>query len=78
MQEDEEEVVERGSGRGEMEAGLQMDAGAPVLLGMGAKEALETGVNGPCTSELVSRAGEDFFLTGRFLLGVPGWVCCCC
>lgn len=41
---DAEEEVDKGSERGEMDAGLQMDAGA-VLLEMAGTEVLEGGVN---------------------------------
>lgn len=66
MQEDE---VDRGSERGEMEAGLQMDTGALVLEMVGTA-VLGGGVNCPLAplSELTSRPGELFFLAGLALL----------
>lgn len=81
MQEDED--VDCGSGRGEMEAGLQMEAGAALLLLLTAgREVLEGGVN--CLlaplSEPASRTGEDFFFTGLLtdLVWAPVWVCWAC
>lgn len=65
-----EEEVESGSDRGEMDAGLQMDTGALlVVLEMAGTEVLAGGVNCPLVplSELTSRAGEVFFLAGRTL-----------
>lgn len=81
MQEDAEEA-DMGSGRGEMEAGLQMDTGVAAVL-TGGREALEGGVNWPLAplSELASRTGEGFFFTGLVLdalLGAPLWVCWAC
>lgn len=83
MQEEEAEVVEEDSGsdRGEMEAGLQMDTGAALLLTAGIG-VLEGGVNCPLAplSELASRTGELFFFTGLLtaLFWTPGWVCWAC
>lgn len=72
-----EEEVESGSESGEMEAGLQMDTGAVLLLTTGI-EVLEGGVNWPLAplSELASLIGEPFFLTGLVVLVcVPLCVC---
>lgn len=68
----EEEEVESGSERGEMEAGLQIDTGAVLLLTAGIG-VLEGGVNWPLAplSELASLIGELFFFTGLALLWVP-------
>lgn len=65
MQEDD---VDRGSERGEMEAGLQMDTGA-LLLEMAGTVVLAGGVNWPLValSELISLAGELFFFAGLTL-----------
>ena len=79
MQDDEE--VESGSARGEMEAGLQMETGAALLLTAGIG-VLEGGVYWPLAplSELASRMGEPFFLTGRagLLLWAPLCDCWAC
>lgn len=76
-----EEEVDSGSESGEMEAGLQIDTGAALLLTAGS-EALEGGVNWPLAplSELPSRTGEPFFFTGLVtaLLCTPLWVCWAC
>lgn len=78
---EEEEDAERGSGRGEMEAGLQMDTGAVLLLTDG-RVVLEGGVNWPLAplSEPVSLSGDPFFLTGLFtaLFCTPVWLCWAC
>lgn len=66
MQEEAEEVEDRGSDRGEMEAGLQMDTGAVLLLTTGS-EVVQGGVNCPLAtlvSEPASLTGEPFFFTG--------------
>lgn len=79
MQEDED--VDRGSERGEMEAGLQMEAGAALPLAAG-REVLGGGVNCPLAplSELASRSGEAFFFAGLLadLVWTPVWVCWAC
>lgn len=64
---------------GEMEAGLQIDTGAVLLVTPG-KEVLEVLVNGPMLllAGFASLTGEDFLLTVRVLFCVAGWDCCCC
>ncbi|TNN37214.1 hypothetical protein EYF80_052623 [Liparis tanakae] len=59
-----EEEVDRGSESGEMDAGLQMDAGAVLVAMAGAVVVLAGGVNWPLAplSELTSLVGELFFL----------------
>lgn len=79
MHEDEE--VDSGSESGEMDAGLQIDTGAALLL-TGGSEVLTGGVNWPLAplSELTSRTGELFFFSGLLtaLFWTPLWVCCAC
>jgi len=79
MQEDAE--VDSGSESGEMEAGLQIDTGAALLLTAG-REVLGGGVNCPLAplSELASLTGELFFFTGLVtaLFCAPLWVCWAC
>lgn len=74
-----EEEVDRGSERGEMDAGLQIDTGA-LLLEMAGTEVLAGGVNWPLVplSELTSLAGELFFFAGLTLFWPPFCCCCCC
>lgn len=62
-----------------MEAGLQMDTGALLLLTAGIV-VLGGGVNWPLAplSELASLIGELLFLTGLVLLCAPLWDCCAC
>lgn len=79
----EEDEVDSGSERGEMEAGLQMETGAAVLLLLTAgMEVLEGGVNWPLAalSELGSLTGDPFFFTGLLtdLFCTPLWVCWAC
>lgn len=82
-----DEDVESASGRGEMDAGLQMDTGAAAAVVVDAAAwtadtvLLAGGVNWPPLaplSELASRAGELFFLVGRTLFWPPFCCCCCC
>lgn len=77
----EEEEVDSGSDSGEMEAGLQIDTGAALLLA-GGREVVEGGVNCPLAplSELASLTGEAFFFTGLLtpLFCTPLWVCWAC
>lgn len=77
----EEEEVDSGSESGEMEAGLQIDTGAALLLTAGS-EVVEGGVNCPLAplSELASLTGEPFFFTGLLtaLFCTPLWVCWAC
>lgn len=79
---EEEEVVERGSESGEMDAGLQIDTGAallPLLLLTDGSVVFEGGVNCPLAplSELASLTGEPFFFSGLLtaLFCTPLWVC---
>lgn len=76
----EEEEVDSGSESGEMDAGLQIDTGAAVLLLLTAgSEVLAGGVNCPLAplSELASLTGELFFFNGLLtaLFCTPLWVC---
>lgn len=75
-----EEEVDRGSERGEMDAGLQMDTGAVLVEMAGTVVVLVGGVNWPLApfSELTSLVGELFFLAGRTLFWPPFCCCCCC
>ena len=79
----EEEEVDSGSDSGEMEAGLQIDTGAALLLLLtGGREVVEGGVNCPLAplSELASLTGEPFFFTGLLtaLCCTPLWFCWAC
>lgn len=84
----EEEEVDSGSESGEMDAGLQMEAGAalpppPLLLLLaGGRGVLEGGVNWPLAplSELTSLTGDGFFFSGLLtaLLCTPLWLCWAC
>lgn len=70
--------ADRGSGIGEMEAGLQMETVA-LALELGVTDVpVGGGLYCPLVlvSELVSRAGDVFFFAGRAL----AWpvLCCCC
>lgn len=64
-----EDEVDKGSDRGEMDAGLQIDTGALLVEIAGTVVVLVGGVNWPLAplSELTSLAGELFFLAGRTL-----------
>lgn len=76
--------ADRGSGSGEMEAGLQMDTVALAELELGVMAVPGGGGGGlygplvalALASALASRAGDAFFLGGRGL----DWpvLCCCC
>lgn len=75
----EEEEVDSGSESGEMDAGLQIDTGAALLLLTAGSEVLAGGVNCPLAplSELASLTGELFFFNGLLaaLFCTPLWVC---
>lgn len=78
-EEEEDEEEEICSEIGEVEAGLQIDAGA-VLVDTPGRGVLEMLVNGPLLllSEFDSLTGEVFLLTVRVLFCVLVWDCCCC
>lgn len=81
----EEEDVDSGSESGEIEAGLQIDTGAALLLLLlltTGSEVVEGGVNCPLVpfSEPTSLAGEPFFFSGLLtaLFCTPVWFCWAC
>lgn len=61
------EVEDRGSGKGEIEAGLQMDTGAELLVVVVMVVVLDGGVNWPLSLVAPSRTGEPFFFRGLFV-----------